>query len=248
MKHIVIIFFVFISFSCITSRDASSNKPRITLFSIPSASQNDTTKNNVYEVKILYNKITNGLLEFSYSVKNKTLDTVKISPKSFRTIPIFYNIDSVNEKQPKILESIDPEQKIDQLNQQKEQLYKEENPYSLNKKSVGTIVVKSLITGTIAAIFGQKVEDIETKRREDEDAWEEKHTDTIVNIVRQITFWKKHVPSQTYLSPNNNVEGTIFFPIINNANEIEVELTVKNNRYNFIYKQVNCVDKPEYRN
>lgn len=239
MKLIIIVVFSLLLSRCSSSHVEASKKSNVTLLSMLQANQNDSLKKNSFQVEILYCGITEGLFKFSFSIKNNSPDTVTISPFLFYYKPTYFKVDSLDDKHQLIVQSIAPEKEIYKLNQIKTSLSTKVNPYSLNNKSVGAIAKEGLVSGTIATIFGQKVEDVESQRQEDEYEWNKSHNNNIIEVNRQISFWHNNELKQTNLSPNNNVDGTVFFPIVQNVNEVEIILPISNNYFTFRYKQVN---------
>lgn len=234
MKYVASLFLMIILFGCGSSQVEQSIHVRYIRVS-PSA-----TEDKPLHVEISYGAINQGMLEFTYSIKNNSDTIVPIPILSFHYIPMIGATDSLARKESPVIQSIDPQKKIALLNAAKDTLLKEKNPYSLNGKSAGTIVKEGVISGIVASVLGQKPEDAEKIRLKNEEEWDDQHKNQLFAIEKLIVFWKKYEQKgERKLTPNNRVMGAVYFQQIPTAKEIELGVSIGDRVYSHRYKQVN---------
>ncbi|MBE0651793.1 MAG: hypothetical protein IH595_13250 [Bacteroidales bacterium] len=220
---------LFILASCTTQRFATL--PKLTLSPLNKAVS--LADNN--EVKVDFTGLKSKNYEFEVSVKNNSKDTISIDPALF-----YYSVNPVKEGMtPKLIYSINPEKRIEQLEMQKDSLMSEKNPYSLNGKSVKQLVQEGLITGTISVLTGTKTKDLEAQRQQDEDDWNENHSYQLKMVMNELDFWNKSALLSCTIPPDSQVRGKVLFPVSVSAKEIQVEIPVQKKALNFTFAQSN---------
>jgi hypothetical protein len=227
-KNKLIIILVFL-FSCSTTKKNINIYPRYSLIK----TQNEEIK----DIKIESNFIkgTKEYLEFMIYINNNTVDTVKVNPSTF-----YYEIENKDSLNINYFKNqvfcIDPDTTLEKLLVRKDSLSKLKNPYSLTTKKTKGIITDALISGTIGTILGVKPEDLEKQRKYDEDDWDEKQNNKIIEANKQITFWNKDALKHHMILSHCKDSGAILFPISIN-NEIEVFLPINDKIYSYKYKK-----------
>ena len=235
MKYNIILFISIFFLSCSTAREVVVHQPVLT--TLKTLSSDTLTNSNLYPIDLLFKGVKYEQLEFEISIKNNSKDTIHIDPSQFRYIPIIQENDTAT--LPPFIQSVDPEKALNLLLQQKDSLNKDINPYSLSNKKTKTIITEALINGTIAALFGQKVEDYESIRQENEDDWDSNQNKYNYRVNNKLDFWYNQAIRQTILLPDKEIKGVVLFPIMKEANEIWIELllngTIQTVRFQQVY-------------
>jgi hypothetical protein len=232
-KNIILLLFALVLLGCSVKHLEVSPKPVLTLLS----SQNDTLKNNLCPMEIRFQGTRNEQLAFELSIKNNSADTIRVDPSLFFYTPIYHDIDTSSYLNPCLIKCVDPEKTINKLNKQKDSLLKQVNPYSLASKKTGELIKYGLVTGTIALLTGQKYEDLDAVRKNDEDDWDTNFSYQINIVKKQLDFWQSKGLRPMKLLPNEQITGIVLFPLEKKANEIAIELPTKINIQTFRYQQ-----------
>lgn len=236
-NYIILVLSSLFLWSCSAKHIEVSHKPVLTLLSPQATNQNDTMNSYLCHMEIGFHDTRKDLLEFELCVSNNSTDTLQLDPSSFYYVPIFHDIDTTSDRTQRLVKCIDPEKIITQLSKQKDSLFKMVNPYSLTHKKTGEIIQYALIRGTIAFLFGQKPEEMEETRRNDEDNWDSDHSYYITDVNNQLDFWQYKALRPMKLLPNTQIKGMVLFPIEKEANEIVIKLPNKWNTQTVRYQQ-----------
>ena len=188
--------------------------------------ENDTTVSNNQEVKVDYKGLYNQNYKFKISIHNKSNDSIFVTPSSFK-----YSTDSTS------INAINPEERIEELELERDGLINEKNPYSLADKSVKEIVVDGLVTGTIGLIFGIDPEEMETQREYDEDYWYDEHYGRLKKVNKELYFWNNDALLPCMIPPKAKSSGQVLFPVSSDTNEIRIEIQLQDDLYNFRFVQ-----------
>lgn len=224
-KSFLVFFLIFTS--CATQHFVTT--PNLTL----SPLSNDIRQRDNYQAKVNFIGFKNWKYEFSVFIRNSSKDSISVNPSLFS-----YN--SMPEKSkisPHLIYSINPEERMNQLEMQKDSLMKEKNPYSLAGKSTKELVRRGLINGTIASIFGQDHKKWESQRDKDEYYWEQDHNYYLNRVKKELEFWNNDALLSQVVAPNNKINGKVLFPISKSAKEIQVRILVQNDTLNFRFAQ-----------
>ena len=236
-NYIILVLSSLFLWSCSAKHLKVLHKPLLTLLSTQATNQNDTMNSHLCHMEIWFQETRKELLEFELHISNNSTDTLQIDPSSFYYVPIFHDLDTTSDRNTRLVKCIDPEKTITQLSKQKDSLLKIVNPYSLAHKKTGELLRDGLITGTIAFLFGQKPEDLEETRKNNEDNWDSDHSHHITDVNNELNFWQNKVLKPMKLVPNTQIKGLVLFPIEKEANEIVIKLPNKWNIQTIRYQQ-----------
>lgn len=194
-------------------------------------------QNDNYDVKIQFNGIKYDKFEFEIFITNKSNDSISVNPSLFNYTSFSEEEEIDNEIDSQLVYCINPEERIKQLKTQKNSLMNEDNPYSLVNKSVKEIAVEGLITGTIAVLFGQDAEELESQKEEDEYEWDQKHNLQLSKVDNELDFWNNNALIPCMVPLNSEISEAVLFPISKGAREIEIP--IHNDVFTFRYTQSN---------
>lgn len=238
MKYILILLLPLFLSACGTVRQPT--------FKLLSMNQPEPlTTNNRCSMKLLFQGVSNDQLEFFISIKNNSTDTMQVDPSSFRYIPVYHKKSVITDSLHRTgIQCIDPQKAITSLQLERDSLPKENNPYSLRHKDTKTIAREGIITGTVALLLGQKVEDLEAQRKNDESEWYERQIMRIREVNSELDFFQNKALKSTALLPNGETEGLIRFPMLREADEIQIEMPRQYMIQPFRYKQAYIKELP----
>ncbi|WP_071146485.1 hypothetical protein [Bacteroides ihuae] len=238
MKYIIIILLPLFLSACGTVRQST--------FKLLSIDQTEPfITNNQCSIKLLFEGVTNEQLEFFISIKNNSTDTIQIDPSSFRYIPIYHKKSAITDSLHRTgIQCIDPQKAITELQLERDSLPKKNNPYSLRYKDTKTIAREGIITGTVALLLGQKVEDLEAQREDDEREWYEKQIMRMREVNSELDFFQNKALKPTVLLPNGETEGLIRFPMLREADEIQIAMPSQYMIQPIRYKQAYIKELP----
>ena len=236
-NYIILVLSSLLLSGCSAKHLEVSHKPVLTLLSPQATNQNDTTNSNLCRIEIGFHDARKELLEFELCISNNSTDTLLIDPSSYYYIPIFHDLDTTSDRNPQLVKCIDPEKTIIQLSKQKDSLLKMVNPYSLAHKRTGELLRDGLITGAVAFLVGQKPEDLEETRKNNENNWASDHSHHITDVNNELSFWQTKALRRMKLLPNMQIKGLVLFPIDKRANEIVIKLPNKWNIQTIRYQQ-----------
>lgn len=188
-------------------------------------------------IGIKYKGTFGNNLMFDIEISNNSKDTIRVEPNLFYYIPFVCQIDSAKCDSIDRIYSLNMEMLINDFKQSFSSNPTKRNPYSLTSKTTGELIQHGLITGTIATIFGMKYEDLDNQRKYDEEEWNRRNKKNNVQVQSKLLKWEKRILKVSKISPNEKVKGEIFFPIMGDANEIEVMLPIERTYYCYRYKQ-----------
>ncbi|WP_321332163.1 hypothetical protein [uncultured Bacteroides sp.] len=234
MKYIIIILFPVFLLGCGTIR-----QPMLALMNAEKTYQTDTlSSRNFYFTEILFQSVKYNCLEFYISIKNNSADTLQINPSSFRYTPVFHKAGTSTDSLGHFIQGIDPERRINQLQNELDSLSKEVNPYSLSNKSTKEIIRDGLVTGLVATIFGQNINKLDSIREDNKEQWNNRNNYCITEAKSELVLLQNKALKPTALLPNRKIEGIIHFPVTKEAKEILMELPESSNIQSIRYKQV----------
>ena len=221
-------FILLILASCTTQRIATSTKPMIQI------SDRDTILNNKHQVEVRYKGIYNQNFNFEVFIRNNSKEPIYANPASFKYRVISDNIKTDS----KFIHAIDPALRVEHLNVQVDSLKNDKNPYSFTGESVKEVATGGIVSGIVGLLFGQSGDDLETQRKIDDDSWERDHSLRLNSVNEELDFWNNDALLPSEILPKNEVSGKVLFPFSLYTNEINIEITIQNDTYNFRFKQL----------
>ena len=228
MKNSSVFIILLLLLSCSTQRMYTSPEP--SLFSTDIL----ISQNENFEVEIQFIKTIYDNYEFEIGIKNKSNDSIFVDSSMFR----YVSLSNRKETTQQPVYCINRKEKIQQLNIAKDSLMKEKNPYSLANKSTKGIVKEGLVSGTIAVIFGQDPEKYEEQREDNESEWEQKHQFNLNLVNSELLYWNNKTSFPYNIPPNSELRGTVSFPIPKEIKEIDMEIPVCKDVFNFQFTRL----------
>lgn len=212
MRTIALLVFSLLVSGCYTSY--KSGYPAVPMF--PKTTQ--LKQLDFCEIRVHFVDTVYGYHEFEIEVRNKSKDSIllKSSRVSYTVIP--------NTSNQLPVFCIQPEDRTDQLKLDIDSLSKLKNPYSLANKSTGEIVQEGLLTGTIAAIFGQDPDDYEELEKDRELNWEKENRYKLRMHIKELSYWDKQQEFRCEIEPGSKCNGRVVFRIPEEVDGVELHI------------------------
>lgn len=133
--------------------------------------------------------------------------------------------------------AIDAREQLTYWENRLDTIKKAQNPYSLDGKSTGDIALEGMVTGSKALLFGQDNQEVEQRRRWEDEEWEDDFTEQVAFTEQYIDFWRTEALQDTTIEPGGTLAGKALFPVNRDAQLIRVHTPLAGEKPVFPFKQ-----------
>jgi hypothetical protein len=197
----------------------------------------DRAKSGSYEIDIEARGQIMSNFIFAVTLTNDSNQPLRIDPAKWYYEAYNVKRGRANKYQDGPNYAIDAREQLTYWENRLDTIKKAQNPYSLDGKSAGDIAVEGLVTGSIALLFGQDNQEVEQRRRWEDEEWEDDFTEQVAFTEQYIEFWRTEALKDTIIGPGGTLKGKILLPVNRNAQLIRVHTPLAGEKPVFPFKQ-----------